>query len=91
MALKNEQPPTVRRLACLSDVEAAVPEALSHGSFFFADIEWNQVNATELALLRFLAAQGEGTVVSQDIMARQFPGGCEGELIARSTFLCGAN
>ncbi len=73
VALKNEQPPAVRRLACLDDVEAAVPEALSHGSFFFADIERNQVNATELALLRFLAAQGErGAVSETDLMADRF-------------------
>lgn len=75
VALKNEQPPAVRRLARLDDVEAAAPEALSHGSFFFADIERNQVNAAELALLRFLAAQGEGAMVSPEIIARQFPGG----------------
>jgi hypothetical protein len=73
VALKNEQPPTVRRLACLDDVEAAVPEALSHGSFFFADIERNQVNAVELALLRFLAAQGERVAVNQtDLLAGPF-------------------
>jgi hypothetical protein len=75
VALKNEQSPTVRRLARLDDVEAAVPEALNHGSFFFADIERNQVNPTELALLRFLAAQGEGVAVSPTALpARQFSG-----------------
>jgi hypothetical protein len=74
VALKNEQPPAVRRLASLDDVRAAVPEALNHGSFFFADIERNQVNATELALLRFLASQGEGAVV------HQFPSGRESQL-----------
>ncbi|MCP4534763.1 MAG: ATP-binding protein, partial [Delftia sp.] len=65
VALKNEQPPNVRRLASLDDVEAAAPEALGHGSFFFADIERNQVNTVELALLRFLAAQGEGAVTGR--------------------------
>jgi len=54
-------------------VGAAVPEALSHGSFFFADIQQNQVDAAGLALLRFLAAQGEGAVVSREDLARQFP------------------
>jgi hypothetical protein len=39
VALKNEQAPALRRLAALADVEAAVPEALNSGSFFFADIE----------------------------------------------------
>jgi hypothetical protein len=52
----------VRRLARLADVEAAVPEALSHGMLFFADITHNQVDASGLALLRFVAAQGEGAV-----------------------------
>jgi len=73
VALKNEQDPAVRRLARLADVEAAAPEALSHGSFFFADIERNQVDATGLALLRFLAAQGEGAAASREDLARQFP------------------
>jgi hypothetical protein len=73
VALKNEQDPAIRRLARLADVEAAVPEALSHGSFFFADIQQNQVDAAGLALLRFLAAQGEGAVVSREALARQFP------------------
>jgi len=73
VALKNEQPLAIRRSARLADVEAAVPEALSHGSFFFADIQQNQVDAAGLALLRFLAAQGEEAVVSRDVLARQFP------------------
>jgi hypothetical protein len=72
VTLKNEQPPAVRRLARLDDVEATVPEALSHGSFFFADIERNQVDATGLDLLRFVAAHGEGKVVGQETLARQF-------------------
>jgi hypothetical protein len=42
--------------------------------FFFADIERNQVDAAGLALLRFLAAQGEGAVVSREALARHFPG-----------------
>jgi Novel STAND NTPase 1 len=70
VALKNEQEPAVRRLACSTDVEAAAPEALSHGSFFFADIQRNQVDAAGLALLRFLAAQGEGAVVDREALAR---------------------
>uniref|UniRef100_UPI00403F68F9 AAA family ATPase n=1 Tax=Microcoleus sp. OTE_8_concoct_300 TaxID=2964710 RepID=UPI00403F68F9 len=41
IALKNEQDPSIRRLATLADVEAAIPEALSVGSFFFADIQSN--------------------------------------------------
>jgi hypothetical protein len=72
VALKNEQSPTVRRLAHLSDVESAVPEALSHGSFFFADIERNQVDRDGLALLRFLATQGETVATSRTVLNRQF-------------------
>jgi hypothetical protein len=71
VALKNEQSPAVRRLARLADVEAAMPQALSSGSFFFADIERNQVDATGLALLRFLAEQGEGATVSREVLAHQ--------------------
>jgi hypothetical protein len=75
VTLKNEQAPTARRRARLDDVEATIPDALSHGSFFFADIERNQVDDVGLALLRFVAAQGEGAVVSQKALARRFAGG----------------
>jgi hypothetical protein len=71
VALKNEQPLAVRRLARLADIEAAVTEALRHGSFFFADIERNQVDAVGLALLRFMAVQGEKAVISREHLARQ--------------------
>jgi hypothetical protein len=75
VALKNEQDPSARRLARLADVEAAVPEALSHGSFFFADLERNQVDAAGLAVLRHIAhiaALGEGAVVEAGALAH-FP------------------
>jgi len=52
-------------------VEAAIPEALSSGSFFFADIQNNQVDAAGLAILRFLAAQGEGAIVSINTILQQ--------------------
>jgi len=61
VALKNEQPPEMRRLARLADVETAVPEALQHGSFFFADIEQNQVDPVGREVLRLMAAHEEGT------------------------------
>jgi hypothetical protein len=80
VALKNEQPPALRRLACLEDVEAAAPEALSHGSFFFADIERNQVNAVELELLRLLAAQGERATLGRATLVHQRPDVDDGEL-----------
>ena len=52
-------------------MEAAIPEALSSGSFFFADIQNNQVDAAGLAILRFLAAQGEGAIVSINTILQQ--------------------
>ncbi len=73
VALKNEQNPSMRRLATLSDVEAAIPEALSSGSFFFADLERNQVDENGLIFLRFLAAQGENTITNNNILAQHFP------------------
>ncbi|WP_298912124.1 AAA family ATPase [uncultured Nostoc sp.] len=73
IVLKNEQDPSIRRLAILADVEAAIPEALQSGSFFFADIQNNQVDATGQAILRFIAAQGEGAIVSRQTLLQQFP------------------
>ncbi len=70
VALKNEQEVAVRRLARLPDVEAAAPEALSHGSFF-ADIERNQVDADGRVILRALAVRGEGAAMSREQLAAQ--------------------
>ena len=72
VALKNEQPPAQRRLAALADVEAAVPEALTHGSFFFADIERNQVESSGRRLLRHAARQGESATLDKAALARAF-------------------
>ncbi|MEQ8381449.1 MAG: ATP-binding protein [Coleofasciculus sp. A1-SPW-01] len=72
VALKNEQEVSIRRLATVVDVEAAIPEALSSGSFFFADIERNQVDELGLAILRFLAAQGEGVSIGKVVLSREF-------------------
>ncbi len=72
IVLKNEQDPSIRRFATLADVEAAIPEALQSGGFFFADIQNNQVDATGQAILRFIAAQGEGAVVSCESLLQQF-------------------
>lgn len=72
VALKNEQHPSIRRLATLNDVEAAIPEALSTGSLFFADIQNNQVDATGLEILRFIAAKGEKAIVNQETLALEF-------------------
>jgi len=62
--LKNEQDPSVRRQARLTDINAAIPEVLQSGSLFFADLEQNQITAQgtitgAAPLLRHLAAQGE--------------------------------
>ncbi|MFH7028287.1 MAG: hypothetical protein ACHBN1_23520 [Heteroscytonema crispum UTEX LB 1556] len=73
VALKNEQDPSIRRLANLKDVEAAIPHAFSSGGFFFADIQNNQVDAIGLAILRFIAAQGENATVSRKTILQQFP------------------
>ncbi|MEG3861936.1 hypothetical protein [Microcoleus sp. herbarium12] len=72
VALKNEQDPSIRRLATLADVEAAISAALSVGSFFFADIQNNQVDAAGLAILQFLAAQGEGKIASRETILQEF-------------------
>ncbi|MEM7114839.1 MAG: AAA family ATPase [Chloroflexota bacterium] len=55
VALKNEQPSAQRRLATLDDVETAVSPALDHGSFFFADIQQNQVTPQARRILHTLA------------------------------------
>ncbi|MCB8927239.1 MAG: ATP-binding protein [Ardenticatenaceae bacterium] len=64
VALKNEQPPAQRRLATVDDVETAVPEALIHGSFFFADMR-NQTDEVGGQVLHLLAQAGEKQVVSR--------------------------
>lgn len=65
VTLKNKQNIVERRLATLEDAEAAIPGALQHGRFFFADITNNQVSPNALKLLRFIATQGEGAIVNQ--------------------------
>jgi len=77
---KNEQNPGVRRLVQLADVEAAVPEALRHGTLFFADIRHNQVDAAGLVVLRFLAAQGEGVIVDRATLEQQCAAALEATL-----------
>jgi hypothetical protein len=73
VTLKNKQPISERRLAQVIDVEAARAGALQHGRFFFADIANNQVTKEGLAMLRFVAAQGEGEIVSEEMLRRQCP------------------
>ncbi|AFZ03653.1 AAA family ATPase [Calothrix sp. PCC 6303] len=73
VAYKNEQDPSVRRLATLSDVEAAIPEALGTGAFFFADIQNNQIDTIQREILKLIATQGEGAIVSQQTIEQHFP------------------
>ncbi len=73
VTLKNKQNISERRLAQVSDAEAAIPGALQHGRFFFADIANNQVIKEGLAVLRFLAAHGEGQIVSEEILRTHCP------------------
>jgi hypothetical protein len=73
IGLKNTQPPSQRRLVQLDDIEAAVPEALRRGSFFFADIQRNQIDAAGLDILRRLAAHGEAATVARSALAHQRP------------------
>jgi hypothetical protein len=73
VSLKNKQDLPERRLAQLPDVAAAIPGALQHGRFFFADIANNQVTPHALTMLRFLASQGEHAVVSREGLESQCP------------------
>jgi len=68
VALKNEQTLEERRLVRKSDVETAVDPALEHGSFFFTDIEHNQVDGKGVEILRYMAKQGkQGFVEARDL------------------------
>ncbi|MEM9005024.1 MAG: ATP-binding protein, partial [Cyanobacteria bacterium P01_F01_bin.86] len=73
IAYKNEQDPHQRRLACLEDIEAAIPEALDHGMLFFSDIQTNQVSSMGLEILRAIAQQGENAPLRFTDLARQVP------------------
>lgn len=55
VVLKNSQPPDKRFVVEVRDVETAVPFALQSGTFFFTDIEQNQVSAAGLAILQKIA------------------------------------
>ncbi len=73
VTLKNRQHVSERRQAHLSDVEAAIPGALQHGRFFFADIANNQVSEAGVVLLKYMATAGEGKVTSEDKLREQCP------------------
>lgn len=65
--LKNQQDSRVRNLVQKTDVEAAIGNAFKSGKNFFNHVT-NRSDA-EQAVLRFLAAQGEGAIVSQQTLA----------------------
>ena len=71
VSIKNKQNIVERRFANLNDVEAAVPGALQHGRFFFADIANNQVNSKGARLLKYVAAKGEFAVVPKEELLAQ--------------------
>ncbi len=61
---------------------AGPPEMLDHGSFFFADIAYNQVDAAGLALLRWIAARGEGAAVPEAALHQACPDDARAEALA---------
>ncbi len=73
VALKNEQPPVNRRLATVADVETAVSEALQHGSFFFADIEHNQVDQVGREILRLMSGYDEDETTPREVLVAFVP------------------
>jgi len=72
--LKNGQPIAKRRLADVSDVEAAVPRVLENSQFLFCHLG-NEIDDNGRGVLRYLAAQGEGAVVSEVELAQHCPDG----------------
>jgi hypothetical protein len=71
--LKNQQDVPLRSLATVADVEDAVPQALKNGSFFFGNIENNQLAPAESKLVRFLANHTETTPVRYELLHQHFP------------------
>jgi hypothetical protein len=66
--LKNDGPAERRLLVTEADVEAAVPNALMAGDMFFADMA-NQAGDSGEALLRTIAAAGEGATLARTALA----------------------
>lgn len=78
---KNKQPAEQRNLVLLQDVEEVIPNALEVGNLFFANIQKNQVGKTGVAILRFLALQGENARVSRAELTARFPNDWEQPLV----------
>ncbi len=71
VSLKNKQDLGTRHWVQCDDIEAAIPGSLQHGRFFFADIANNQIDANGLAILRHLAAAGEGKKLNAEQLLQQ--------------------
>jgi hypothetical protein len=70
VSFKNKQPPSVRGRVSRDDVETAARNALNHSSFFFTDVEQNQITKPGRKLLHYLAAQGEGAILDLKTLAK---------------------
>jgi hypothetical protein len=70
---KNEQPVEKRWIAQVDDVIAAIDKALENSHFLFVNIVTEQISTKSLAVLRFIAAQGEGACVTRTQLAEHFP------------------
>jgi hypothetical protein len=67
--LKNEQEPRARHSVQKEDVEVGVSHTLKSGKAYFTHMA--RRSKTETALLHLLAAQGEGAVISLEVLAQQ--------------------
>ena len=73
VVLKNKQHSDVRMFVRPADVEEAIPRVLERGTVFYFHHIAEQVEWNGLAILRFMAARGEGAVVSKQELASQIP------------------
>lgn len=71
--LKNTQDPAIRRHAVKADIDRAIPTALHTGSFFFGDIQRNQITPQALEILRYMARQGEFAITPHPTLQHRFP------------------
>jgi len=69
---KNEQEPKSRHIAHLDDIELALPEAFSKGKFIIGSLE-EEVDDAGLAILRYIAKQGEKSIVSHETLSNRYP------------------
>ncbi len=72
VSLKNSQAESQRYQAQLEDIEQAAVNGIKSGLFYFSDMLHNQIKPDALAVLRYLAAQGERAVLSHAELAEPF-------------------